>query len=65
MVFNLTSSASGGGTATFTVDNTLHYENGVLGVNTADSAEADNTLPITSAAVYTQIGNIEVLLGTI
>ena len=48
-----------------TVDNTLKYVNGVLGVNTAGDAEQDNTLPITSAAVYTQIGNIEVLLGTI
>ena len=28
-------------------------------------AEADNTLPITAAAVYAELGNIEVLLGTI
>lgn len=40
-------------------------EEGVLSVDTADGAEADNTKPITSAAVYTQIGNIEVLLSTI
>lgn len=40
-------------------------EEGVLSVDTADDAEGDNTRPITSAAVYTQIGNIEVLLGTI
>lgn len=47
-------------------DETLHFdENGVLGVNTTDEAEADNTLPITSAGVHTQLGNIEILLGTI
>lgn len=31
----------------------------------ANSAEQDNTLPITSAAVYTEIGNINALLATI
>lgn len=31
----------------------------------AQRAEADNTLPITSAAVYTEIGNINALLATI
>lgn len=36
-----------------------------LEVDTADDVEKDNTLPITSAAVYTTVGNIEVLLGTI
>mgnify|MGYP000243545401 CR=1 FL=1 len=38
---------------------------GRLAVQVADEAEADNTLPITAAAVYTELGNIEVLLGTI
>lgn len=50
----------------FTVDNhTLKLENGVLRVNTAPSVEQDNTLPITSAAVYTEVGNINALLETI
>ena len=40
-------------------------ENGILSVNTADAAEKDNTLPITSAAVAIEVGNIEVLLATI
>ena len=44
---------------------TLLVENGILRVNTADTAEGDNTLPITSAAVATQVGNIEILLKTI
>lgn len=53
-----------GGTS-FEVDETLTLEDGILSVNTADNAEKDNTLPITSAAVYTEIGNIDVLLKTI
>ena len=38
---------------------------GRLAVQVADEVEADNTLPITAAAVYTELGNIEVLLSTI
>lgn len=49
----------------FTTDETLTLENGVLSVNTAEDVEQDNTLPITSAAVHTTVGNIEVLLATI
>lgn len=49
----------------FETDDTLRLENGILSVNTADRAEQDNTLPITSAAVHTQLGNIETLLKTI
>lgn len=40
-------------------------DDGVLSVETAAAAEQDNTLPITSAAVYTAVGNIEVRLSTI
>lgn len=40
-------------------------EDGKISVLTADSAYSDNTRPITSAAVATQIGNIEILLNTI
>lgn len=36
-----------------------------LEVDAATNVEQDNTLPITSAAVYTTVGNIEILLGTI
>ena len=49
----------------FTTDKTLKLEDGVLSVNTAEAVEKDNTLPITSAAVHTTVGNIEILLGTI
>lgn len=55
---------SGGG-VNFTTDETLKLENGVLSVNTVDAVEEDNTLPITSAAVYQTVGNIEILLKTI
>lgn len=40
-------------------------EEGVLSVDTATQVEQDNTKPITSAAVHTEIGNIDVLLKTI
>lgn len=49
----------------FTTDETLTLKDGVLKVNTATSAEGDNTLPITSAAVAETVGNIEILLKTI
>ena len=56
---------SGGGGVDFRTDETLSLKNGILSVNTSTSPEANNTLPITSAAVHTQLGNIEVLLDTI
>lgn len=48
-----------------TTDETLIRVDGVLKVNTTNEAEVDNTLPITSAGVYTQLGNIAALLETI
>lgn len=55
----------GEGALTLETDETLSYVDGRLSVNTADAVEQDNTLPITSAAVHTTVGNIEVLLQTI
>lgn len=49
----------------FKTDETLSLVDGVLSVNTAAVAEPDNTLPITSEAVHTQIGNINALLHSI
>lgn len=46
-------------------DNLTVTESGRLSVDTADEPEADNTRPITAAAVQNSIGNIEILLGTI
>lgn len=48
-----------------TLGRTLKVTGGVLDVNTSTEVEQDNTLPITSAAVYTEVGNINALLGTI
>ena len=40
-------------------------ESGVLSVDTANAVEQDNTRPVTAAAVYTEVGNINALLETI
>lgn len=57
---------SGEGGTRFTTDETLTLdENGVLKVNTTNETAVDNTLPITSAGVYIQLGNIGALLETI
>lgn len=55
--------ASGG--SAFQIGHGLLLEDNVLSVNVVNDAEKDNTLPITSAAVYTTIGNIDSLLQTI
>lgn len=49
----------------FETDASLTLKDGVLSVNTTDQMEQDNTLPITSAGVFTTVGNIEALLATI
>ena len=43
----------------------LDAETNTLSVDTAESVEKDNTKPVTSAAVYTEVGNINALLATI
>ena len=43
----------------------LKFSGGKLVVDTADNVEQDNTKPVTSAAVYTEIGNIEALLASL
>lgn len=40
-------------------------ETNTLSVDTAKAVEEDNTKPVTSAAVYTQLGNVEALLHSI
>lgn len=57
--------APGAAGTSFTTDETLTLEDGVLRVNTAHEPEPDNTLPITAAAVANTVGNIEILLKTI
>lgn len=41
------------------------YDGDVEWITPANNAEQDNTRPITAAAVYTEIGNINALLATI
>lgn len=56
----------GGGGIGYKIGSGLHIINGdTLAVNTSNKPEQDNTLPITSSAVFETVGNIEVLLGTI
>lgn len=43
----------------------LDSETNTLSVDTADTIQKDNTKPVTSAAVYTEVGNINALLATI
>lgn len=48
-----------------TIGTGLKVEDGALMVDTTNKMEQDNTKPITSAAVYTEVGNINALLATI
>lgn len=43
----------------------LDAKTNTLSVDTAEIVEKDNTKPVTSAAVYTEVGNINALLATI
>lgn len=56
-----------GAGASYNIGNGLKYDDltNTLSVNTTTEVQQDNTLPITSAAVYTEVGNINVLLQTI
>ena len=53
------------GTGGYTIGDGLKVEGRRLSVDTATTVEEDNTKPITSAAVFTEIGNINALLETI
>lgn len=48
-----------------TIGQNLKVVDGSLTVDTANAVEADNTKPITSAAVHVEVGNINTLLQTI
>ena len=57
----------GGGGTTYNIGNGLKLEESTntLSVDVATKAEQDNTKPISSSAVNTIVGNINVLLETI
>lgn len=61
------SGGSGGdpGTGGYIIGDGLKLEGRRLSVDTATTVDEDNTKPITSAAVFTEIGNINALLETI
>ena len=56
---------AGGGGIPYEIGNGLKLTGRVLSVDTADQVEQDNTRPVTSAAVYTQLGNVEALMSNI
>lgn len=58
-------SASGGASYKIGEGLKLDLNTNTLSVDTATEVEADNTKPITAAAVHETVGNIEALLGTI
>ena len=55
----------GSGGPTYKAGDNIDITNNVISVITTDDVEEDNTKPITSAAVYTEVGNINILLQTI
>lgn len=57
--------SSGGGAVPYKIGDGLKVVNSTLMVDTADAVEQDNTRPVTSAAVYVEIGNIEALLAAL
>lgn len=59
------SGGSGGGGYTIGDGLKLDAATNTLSVDTATAVEKDNTKPVTSAAVYTEVGNINALLATI
>lgn len=52
---------------TLNFDDTLNFDRktNTLSVNTAKNVEQDNTKPVTSAAVYTVVGNINAILESL
>lgn len=61
-----TATVTNGGSATpYEIGSGLRLDDNVLSVDTATDVEEDNTRPITSAAVYAEIGNINAILATI
>lgn len=59
--------SSGGTGGGYTIGDGLKLDaaTNTLSVDTAAAVEKDNTKPVTSAAVYTEVGNINALLATI
>ena len=54
-----------GGAGSWGIGAGLKVVDGKLTVDTADKVEEDNTKPVTSAAVFVELGNVEALLAQI
>lgn len=54
-----------GGSGSWGIGDGLKVVDGKLCVDTADAVEQDNTRPVTSAAVFVELGNVEALLAQI
>ena len=54
-----------GGGMQYEIGAGLKVDGNTLMVDTADAVEQDNTKPVTSAAVFVEVGNINALLATI
>ena len=65
--FNVSVRAGGGSGGGYNIGPGLKLdtETNTLSVDTADAVEKDNTKPVTSAAVFAEVGNINALLATI
>ena len=65
--FNVSVRAGGGSGGGYNIGTGLKLdtETNTLSVDTADAVEKDNTKPVTSAAVFAEVGNINALLATI
>lgn len=57
--------SAGGGTVPYKIGDGLKVVEGTLMVDAADVVEEDNTKPVSSAAVFVEIGNIEALLASL
>ena len=57
--------SSGGGAVPYKIGAGLKVVENELMVDTANAVEQDNTRPVTSAAVFVEIGNIEALLAAL
>ena len=57
--------SGGGGGTDYQIGPGLKLENNVLSVDTVDQVLEDNTKPVTSGAVYMELGNVEALLANI
>lgn len=65
--FNVSVRADGGSGGGYNIGSGLKLdaETNTISVDTAEIVEKDNTKPVTSAAVFAEVGNINALLATI